>query len=94
MEVTNWISPCAGEVCTYGGNLAEVNHIGGEKQLTFKVALEPSAEGGYTVYVPALLGCISEEALQNIRESIGLYLEPVPEPQQHDFRQTLRPLPQ
>lgn len=46
------------------------------------VVLEPSDEGGYTVYVPSLPGCISEgetrqEALDNIREAIGLYLEPV-----------------
>ncbi|HLI87692.1 MAG TPA: type II toxin-antitoxin system HicB family antitoxin [Ktedonobacteraceae bacterium] len=46
------------------------------------VVLEPSDEGGYTVYVPALPGCISEgdtkeEALANIREAIKLYLEPV-----------------
>jgi len=54
--------------------------------MTFKVVLELSEEGGYTVYVPALLGCLSkgdtvEEALQNIREAIQLYLEPVEEPE-------------
>jgi predicted RNase H-like HicB family nuclease len=48
----------------------------------FQVVLEPSDEGGYTVYVPALPGCISEgdtveEAMRNIREAIELYLEPV-----------------
>jgi predicted RNase H-like HicB family nuclease len=53
--------------------------------MTFKVVLEPSEEGGYTVYVPALPGCVSEgdtieEALRNIREAIQLYLEPVEEP--------------
>lgn len=53
--------------------------------MTFKVVLEPSEDGGYTVYVPALPGCISEgdtieEALQNIREAIELYLEPSEEP--------------
>ena len=47
-----------------------------------KVVLEPSNEGGYTVYVPSLPGCISEgetveEALTNIREAIELYLAPV-----------------
>ncbi len=52
--------------------------------MTFKVVLEPSEEGGYTVYVPALPGCISEgdtleEALQNIREAIELSLELVAE---------------
>jgi predicted RNase H-like HicB family nuclease len=50
--------------------------------MRIKVLLEPSEEGGYTVYVPALPGCISEgetteEALTNIREAIELYLEPV-----------------
>lgn len=47
-----------------------------------KVVLEPSDDGGYTVLVPSLPGCISEgetveEALSNIREAIELYLEPV-----------------
>ncbi|MBN1887807.1 MAG: type II toxin-antitoxin system HicB family antitoxin [Thermoflexales bacterium] len=47
-----------------------------------KVVLEPSDEGGFTVYAPSLPGCISEgetidEALGNIREAIELYLEPV-----------------
>jgi predicted RNase H-like HicB family nuclease len=47
-----------------------------------KVVLETSEEGGFTVYVPSLPGCISEgeteeEALANIREAIELYIEPV-----------------
>ncbi|MBI5490658.1 MAG: type II toxin-antitoxin system HicB family antitoxin [Deltaproteobacteria bacterium] len=47
-----------------------------------KIVLEPSEEGGYTVYVPSLPGCVSEgdtrdAALVNIREAIELYLEPV-----------------
>lgn len=42
-----------------------------------KVVLEASQDGGYTVYVPSLPGCISEgetieEALQNIQEAIAL----------------------
>ena len=46
------------------------------------VILEASEEGGFTALVPALPGCISEgrtreEAVNNIREAIGLYLEPV-----------------
>ena len=49
--------------------------------MKLKVVLELQEEGGYTVYVPALPGCISqgetyEEALENIREAIELYLEP------------------
>jgi predicted RNase H-like HicB family nuclease len=57
----------------------------------YKVILEPQEEGGYTVTVPSLPGCISEgdtydEALANIRDAIELYLEslqadglPIPE---------------
>lgn len=50
--------------------------------MRLRVVLEPSDEGGFTVYVPSLPGCISEgeteeEALANIQEAIELYLEPV-----------------
>jgi predicted RNase H-like HicB family nuclease len=50
--------------------------------MKIKVIMEPSEEGGYTVHVPSLPGCISEgetipEALENIHEAIELYLEPV-----------------
>jgi predicted RNase H-like HicB family nuclease len=50
--------------------------------MKFRIILEPSEEGGYTVVVPSLPGCVSEgntreEALKNIREAIELYLEPV-----------------
>ncbi|MCI0542681.1 type II toxin-antitoxin system HicB family antitoxin [bacterium] len=47
--------------------------------ITYNVQLEPQEEGGYTVTVPALPGCISEgetleEALENIRDAIGGYI--------------------
>jgi predicted RNase H-like HicB family nuclease len=50
--------------------------------MKLNVILEPSEDGGYTVNVPSLPGCISqgetrEEALGNIREAIELYLEPI-----------------
>lgn len=50
--------------------------------MRLKVVLEPSEEGGYTVHVPSLPGCISEgdsrdEALANTQEAIALYLESV-----------------
>ena len=50
--------------------------------MKFKVVLEPSDEGGYTVYAPSLPGCISEgdtvkESLENIRKAIEIYLESV-----------------
>lgn len=45
------------------------------------VVLESQKEGGFTVFVPSLPGCISqgetkEEAISNIKEAIELYLEP------------------
>lgn len=50
--------------------------------MNLRVILEPSDEGGYTVIVPALPGCISEgatreQAIANIKEAIELYIEPV-----------------
>ena len=49
--------------------------------MKLRVVLEPSDEGGHTVYAPSLPGCTSqgdtrEEALTNIREAIELYVEP------------------
>ncbi|MBJ7901017.1 MAG: type II toxin-antitoxin system HicB family antitoxin [Cyanobacteria bacterium RI_101] len=54
--------------------------------MKLQIILEPSEEGGYTVTVPVLPGCISEgdsldEAIANIREAIELYLEPTPVPE-------------
>jgi len=48
--------------------------------MEIKIMLEEQDEGGFTVHVPALPGCISEgdtmeEAVRNIREAIELYLE-------------------
>jgi len=48
--------------------------------MKYKVVLEAQEEGGFTVYVPALPGCVSqgettEEAMTNIKEAICLYLE-------------------
>jgi predicted RNase H-like HicB family nuclease len=46
-----------------------------------QVVWEPSEEGGYTVYVPSLPGCVSEgdteDDLINVREAIEPYLEQV-----------------
>ncbi len=49
--------------------------------MKLKVVLESSEDGGFTVYLHSLPGCISEadtreEAMANIREAIELYLEP------------------
>ncbi len=59
--------------------------------MKLKVVLETSEDGGFTVYVPSLPGCISEgdsrdEAMDNIREAIELYLDPTKDdylPQEH-----------
>ena len=45
----------------------------------YNVILEPQAEGGYTVYVPDLPGCISEgetveEAMRMIQDAISGYV--------------------
>ena len=50
--------------------------------MKLRIVLEPSDEGGYTVFVPSLPGCFSEgntkeEAQSNIKEAIELYLEPI-----------------
>lgn len=48
--------------------------------MELKIVLDEQEEGGYTIYVPALPGCISEgdtieEAIENIKEAITLYLD-------------------
>ena len=48
--------------------------------MEIKIVLEEQEEGGFTVYVPSLQGCISqgesiEESLKNIKEAIELYLD-------------------
>jgi len=48
--------------------------------MEIKIILEEQEDGGYTVYVPSLPGCISQgetidEAVANIKEAIELYLE-------------------
>jgi len=47
--------------------------------MRIEIVLEPQQEGGYTVTVPALPGCISEgetkkQALDNIKDAIKGYL--------------------
>jgi len=54
----------------------------GGDNMTLRIVLGLSEDGGYTVTVPSLPGCISEgenreEALKNIKEAIALYLEPI-----------------
>ena len=47
--------------------------------MKIQTVFEPAEEGGFTVYVPSLPGCISEgdtfeEAVENIKEAVELYL--------------------
>ena len=49
--------------------------------MNFKVILREGEDGWYVAEVPSLPGCISQgkttdEALENIKEAIALYLEP------------------
>lgn len=50
----------------------------------FNAVFQEEAEGGYSVWVPSLPGCCSqgdtfEEALNNIKEAMELYLEEAPQ---------------
>lgn len=55
--------------------------------LDFNAVFLEEKDGGYSVSVPALPGCFSEgdtfeEAMKNIQEAIGLYIE---HEKNHDF---------
>ena len=50
------------------------------KTLDYRIRLEKEAEGGYTVIVPALTGCVTfgetvEEAIAMAKEAIEGYIE-------------------
>ena len=50
------------------------------KQLIYRILLTHEPEGGYTVTVPTLPGCITygetiDEAISMAKEAIGLYIE-------------------
>jgi len=49
-------------------------------QLTYKIRLQKEKEGGYTVSVPSLPGCITygdsiDDAIMMAKEAIELYIE-------------------
>ncbi len=50
------------------------------KQLTYRILLNPEPEGGYTVTVPALPGCVTwgediDNAIEMAKEAIEAYIE-------------------
>lgn len=50
------------------------------KQLSYRILLRKEPEGGYTVIVPSLPGCVTfgetiEKAIEMAKEAIELYLE-------------------
>jgi len=50
------------------------------KQRTYRILLNREPEGGFTVTVPALPGCITygetmDEAISNAKEAVELFLE-------------------
>jgi predicted RNase H-like HicB family nuclease len=68
-QVLQRLSPSTGAILRYN------------PLMRLKVVLEPSEDGGFTAYVPSLPGCISEgdtpdDAMNNLREAVDLYLEP------------------
>ena len=72
-----------------------------KKLYAYQISLVPEQEGGYTVLVPLLPGCVSygrtiEEATENAKEAIALHLEnlaahkqPIPEGQKAPVFMTL-----
>lgn len=67
------------------------------KALTYRVLLKEEPEGGFTVTVPALPGCITygdnvDEALSMAREAIEAYIAELKDsgkeiPEDHKFRE-------
>ncbi len=60
--------------------------------MEFDIVFEKQKEGGYTVYVPALPGCISEgenkkDAFRNIKEAIEIYVD---EMEKSDIRKIVK----
>lgn len=77
-----------------------------EKVLKYTAIFEPAEEGGYTVTVPALPGCITEgdsfeEAVEMVKDAIKGYIavlkedkEPIPvENEEHIAATILIPVP-
>lgn len=58
----------------------------------YTAVFEEAPEGGYSVHIPSLPGCISEgdtfeEAGRNIREAASLYVETMKERREYVFKE-------
>ncbi len=67
------------------------------KVYSYQITLIPEDEGGYTVLVPSLPGCVSygrtvDEATDNAREAIALQLESLRAHRQPVGEQARRPV--
>jgi predicted RNase H-like HicB family nuclease len=54
------------------------------KQLSYRILLRKEPEGGYTIIVPSLPGCVTygdtiEQAIEMAKEAIELYIESLKE---------------
>lgn len=64
--------------------MADKNQTKQVKVLEYNAVFQEEKEGGFSVWVPALPGCASqgetfEEAMNNIREAMELYLDESPD---------------
>lgn len=62
-----------------------------QKVLEYNAIFQKEREGGFSVWIPALPGCTSqgetfEEAMDNIKEAIALYLEDQKEVEEDNTR--------
>ena len=62
-----------------------------KKILEYNAIFQKEREGGFSVWIPALPGCTSqgetfEEAMDNIKEAIALYLEDQKEVEEDNTR--------
>ena len=67
-----------------GKKIIAINDMNNMKVLNYRILLRKEPEGGYTVMVPLLPGCVTygetiEEAIDMAKEAIELYIESLKE---------------
>lgn len=73
-------SSCFLYICLIDETIIQLLNLDKVKQLTYRILLNKEPEGGYTVTVPTLPGCITygetiEEGIDMAKEAIELYIE-------------------